>query len=605
MLSDLKRKRTETEEDKAKEDDFEYKGPEMKQPTVLHPEASGIDADALDLEIGGMWSVSLKALSKEDVQSHMEDLTCMPNKEKAAKGQAGFGKPKTFKIGSISQGRLHMPPWYGKLAFPGATAKRVALSRGAAMRAGVSFSGTLRSHPPQQQAAERYLGWLPKNIGMSCILSLPCGYGKTVLFLALAASLGRVTLVLAHTIALVDQWIEETRAFMPGALVGYIKDGVARVDGVDVVVASVQSLRSHFSNKTPYVESLMARVGTVCMDEGHHAVAGTFWEVMSQCSALYRFVLTATPRRKDGLLSQLQWIAGPVIFKASRKVDDVHVVSVEYLNESHVEIRRGRMKVLDNAAMVTALTTDMNRTRIAVELACNLIHTQGRRVVIVTPRVEHIHELADMLTLRLQESGCSRREVDMFVPERCKLRRTKPKKDESKEECEARHIAAIHEWEDSGPHGSTEKVVAPLVGRVLAGMTKLERDTQYEGLAVVASPNIMEEGVSYKQWDTLIDLNNSSDAEQVVGRILRECSTKKIPLIVDFWINVSLFGALYWKRRKYYKDEDFASRSIKISCPEEVTGALDWSAYNRGFASASLEKPPLDAYVSVCESSEV
>ena len=302
---------------------------------------------------------------------------------------------------------------------------------------------------------------------------------------------------------------------------------------------------------------------------------------MSQCPALYRFVLTATPRRKDGLMTQLQWIAGPVIFKAVRKVDDVHVVALEYVSDAHTEIRRGKMKVLDNAAMVTALTADVNRTQIAVELACDLIHTQGRRVVIVTPRVEHIHEIADALTARLQALACTRRVVDMFVPQRCKLRRGKAKAGESAEQSEARHVAALHAWEDSGPHGAVEKVTAPLVGRVLAGMTKLERDTQYEGLAVVASPNIMEEGVSYKQWDTLIDLNNSSDAEQVVGRILRECATKKIPLIIDVWINLSLFGALYWKRRKYYTDEAFSRRAIRVMKPEDLKTALDWACYNR------------------------
>jgi len=46
-------------------------------------------------------------------------------------------------------------------------------------------------------------------------------------------------------IALVDQWMEEARAFLPGVRVGYIKDGIMRVEGVDIIVASVQSLRSH------------------------------------------------------------------------------------------------------------------------------------------------------------------------------------------------------------------------------------------------------------------------------------------------------------------------------------------------------------------------
>lgn len=552
---------------------FTTKSEPLKTPSVVHFEAT----DEFDLTVGSMWSVSAAALSKEDIAKHLDDLTCEPNKGKTARP----GKPKKFCIGEVRNGRLHMPPWYGKLAFPNAVHSRVVLTRGEALREGVTFSGTLRSYPrPQQQAAQRYIEWLPDNLTCSsCIVSLPCGYGKTVWFLAMAAALGRVTLVLAHTIALVDQWIEEARRFLTNVRVGYIKDGCMRVEGVDVIVASVQSLRSHINSGMPYVSVLFSRVGTVCMDEGHHAVASTFWEVMSQCPAMYRFVLTATPRRKDGLLPQLQYIAGPVIFRAFRQVDDVHVVCVEFETTDLAEIRRGRMQMLDNAGMVTALTEHRTRTDIAVELACHLVTTQSRRVVIVTPRVEHIHQLGDLIQRRLESSGCKPREVDMFRYDKYTVRRTK-RKDETAEEAEKRFLASKYEWEDSGPHGKVERVTAPLVGKVLAGMDTFERETQYEGLVVVASPNIMEEGVSYKEWDTLIDLNNSSDAEQVVGRILRECPTKKVPLIIDFWIALSLFGGLFWKRYGYYRDEEFSRKSIKVAAVPDLYTAIDWSKYN-------------------------
>jgi hypothetical protein len=551
---------------------FCFDGPEMRAPSVIHLEST----DVYDLEVNATWSVRASALSAADVAKHLADLTCEPNKDKAAR--QGKAAPKTFPIGAVLAGRLVMPPWYAKLAFPNAPHARVLLTRGEAMREGVTFGGTLRSHPPQQQAAARYLEWIAANMPCtSCIVTLPCGYGKTVWLLAMAAALGRVTLVLAHTIALVDQWIEEARQFLPGVRVGYIKDGTSRVDGVDIIIASVQSLRSHITGKQAYIPTLLARVGTLCMDEGHHAVASTFWEVMSQVPALYRFVLTATPRRKDGLLPQLQWITGPVIFRAFRQVDDVHAVCVEYMSEAHVEIKR--YKMLDNASMVTALCEDDLRSSIAVELAVHLVRTQNRRIVIVTPRVEHIHRLADMLTPRLAEF-CEPREVDMFVHDKCKIRKTKLKS-ETPEQSLERFTAAKVAWEDSGPHGHVERVKAPLVGKVLAGMDTMDRETQYEGVVVIASPGIMEEGVSYKQWDTLLDLNNSSDAEQVVGRVLRECPTKKVPLIIDVWIALSLFNGLFWKRHGYYRDEEFSRRSIQVRVPGDVVPALDWEKYNR------------------------
>ena len=580
MSMSLKRFRADgddDEENRASQPPYTLDGPTMPTPSVVHS-----DGD-FDLQAGPMWSVRVASLSPAHLEAHLKDLTCEPNKGK--KHVAGK-VPKTFRIGHVGTGRLFMPPWYAKMAFPKTVPVSSTLTRGVGMRDEVVFSGALRAHPPQQQAALRYQEWLKEQLASqsptSCIVSLPCGYGKTVWFLAVAAALKRVTLVLAHTIALVDQWIEEARRFLTGVRVGYVKDGAMRVDGVDIVVASVQSLRSHINSDAPYVRTLFERVGTVCMDEGHHAVAGTFWEVMSQCPALYRFVLTATPRRKDGLLPQLQWIAGPVIFRAFRRVDEVHVVCVEYVTTEVVEIYRRRM--LDNAGMVTALCENELRTAMAVELACHLVTTQQRRIVIVTPRVEHIHVLADAITAKLAAAGILPRQVDMFRYDKYTVRKTK-RKDETAAEAEARYLTAKYAWEDSGPHGKMERVTAPLVGRVLAGMETFERETQYEGLVVVASPNIMEEGVSYKQWDTLLDLNNSSDAEQVVGRILRECPTKKVPLIIDFWVAVSLFQGLFWKRFGYYRDEDFSRQCVKASNVREVLSVIDWSKFNINVAA--------------------
>ena len=65
------------------------------------------------------------------------------------------------------------------------------------------------------------------------------------------------------------------------------------------------------------------------MDEGHHAVASTFAHVFNAIPARFRLVLTATPRRKDKLLPQLQMLAGPVVFRAFRQVKEVFVVALE------------------------------------------------------------------------------------------------------------------------------------------------------------------------------------------------------------------------------------------------------------------------------------
>jgi hypothetical protein len=491
----------------------------------------------------------------------------------------------TFHIGRVVGDRLVMPPWYARLAFVEPDAAKCApapapasgLTRGEPMRPGIAFAGALFAHPPQQQALERYGAWLRDHAECpSCVVSLPCGYGKTVWFLCLARALGRVTLVLTHKLPLVDQWAAEARAFLPGARIGCITDKRARVDGVDFIVASIQSLRNHVARQAPHVASLLARVGCVCLDEGHHAVASTFASVLAVVPARYRVVLTATPRRKDGLLPQLQWVAGPVVFQAFRRVGEVHVLALEYVDAAgaHVE-RRGRFGVLDTAAMTTALTADANRTAIAVAVIATLAAQQRRRVLVVTPRVEHVHAVAAAVCDALAPHAAAlARRVSVFVPAPPPRRRRGAARED-----DAAWAAALDAWEDTGPHGAATAFDAPLVGCVVQGMDAPARALAYEGTVVVTTSQMMEEGISYKQWDTLVDLDNTSDPEQVVGRILRACENKRVPLVVDMWTNLSLFAGLFWKRWRMYRAEGFSCRRLRV---ESVADALGphWERYN-------------------------
>ena len=536
----------------------------------------------LQLTSGALWSVRAAALPPGHIADHLAALTCTPNKGKTF---APGAKAIKFTIGHVMDGQLFMPPWYARLAFPAAEICRSTYTRGDEMRPDVVFVGELMSHPPQQQAIARYVDWMGSHADCSpCILSLPCGYGKTVVFIALCVALRRVTLVLAHKLPLVDQWIEEIRRFVPAARVGYIKSDGIRVDGVDLIVASTQSLFSHIESGREYLPRLFDRVGMLCMDEGHHAVASTFSRVFNACPAQYRVVLTATPRRKDGLMPHLHMIGGPVIFKALRQIGEVHVLCVEYVCEDHVELKMGRGgSHINRQAMTNKLAEDGTRTAIAVSIIAALVR-QNRRVLVVTPRVSHLNELGDALELLDVLHTRPRRRVSLFVKD-AKPSKRRRRKAESLEDAERLADADRHAWEDSGPHGHAEDFDAPHVGRVLEGMTQLDRELQYEGTVVLATSQMMEEGISYKAWDTLVDLDNMSDSEQVIGRILRACVGKKVPLVVDMWIACSIFRGLFWKRFAYCRDEGFCARHIQVSNVHDVPADEFWDTYDRAAPS--------------------
>ena len=124
---------------------------------------------------------------------------------------------------------------------------------------------------------------------------LPCGAGKTVIGAGAIARARQPALVLVHTHDLLEQWRETLRDAL-GVEPGVIAGGSAAPDVV--TVATVQTL----VNLAPAaLAELGARFGALIVDECHHVPASTFRDVVAAMPAFYRFGLTATPERSDGL----------------------------------------------------------------------------------------------------------------------------------------------------------------------------------------------------------------------------------------------------------------------------------------------------------------
>lgn len=525
-----------------------------------------------------MWGVPARMLPEGVEARLLAELTCIPN-EKHVK-LTPWRKVNSFCLGYRKDDVLWLPPWYACQVFPNA-ALSMELTLGVPMNASVKFTGTLRSQPPQRQAAATYMAWWPKHRGTpSCILSLPCGYGKTVLCIGLLVALKRRALVLAHTNALVDQWLQELRAFTSSeARFGFIKEsGAIMYKDCDVVVASLASLLSHLRSGAEYLKELLPTIGTVVLDEGHHAVATTFWEVLCSIPAALRLVLTATPRRRDGLMNQLSWVTGPVVFRVERTTGAVQVVHVEFTGPGHEDLPMSKRHI-----MVQRLCSDAARTHLAVSIAAYLVHTQSRRVVIVTHLREHVNVITEAANEALTRLGVAPRVVPVFHPEAFRKPRRKPGATDAEDHALALEARAV--WEATAPHGDWRELTIPLAASVRAGCSTLERDTAFEAHIVVATFTMLAEGVSYKKWDTLLDLGNTPDCEQVVGRILRECPSKRVPLVVDFWMNLGTFAGAHWARRRYYKREGFRQRGVQAASSGDLPLSM-WDMYNVGVDDA-------------------
>jgi hypothetical protein len=127
------------------------------------------------------------------------------------------------------------------------------------------------------------------------IIAAATGAGKTVMMKAIVQALNLKTIVMVPTAALLTQ---THRSFKASDFdVGMVGGGHADFDK-PVVVATAQSLYARLAREGDLAEKL-SEFGLFFFDECHQAQAETYWDVIMECEAPYRFGLSGTPLRND------------------------------------------------------------------------------------------------------------------------------------------------------------------------------------------------------------------------------------------------------------------------------------------------------------------
>lgn len=141
-------------------------------------------------------------------------------------------------------------------------------------------------------------------------------FGKTVTAIGLIAKLGVNTLILVHTKALLDQWVQRLEQFLviddipeveegkrkrkkPLSPIGTLSSTGNNLHGI-IDIALMQSCIA--DNE---VKNFVKDYGLVIADECHHVSAVNFEQILKAVNARYVYGLTATPIRKDGCTSRL------------------------------------------------------------------------------------------------------------------------------------------------------------------------------------------------------------------------------------------------------------------------------------------------------------
>lgn len=375
------------------------------------------------------------------------------------------------------------------------------LADGEPMSADCAFAGTLQDEPrrPQLSARDACLESMREGLGGG-LLVLPCGYGKTVVSLAIAAAHGRRTIVVVGKEFLMGQWREAIERFIPGARVGTIQQDRVVVDGCDVVMAMLQSL-----SQRAYDPAVLGTFGLAIFDEAHHVAARCFNRAVRSLPARCVLGLSATPNRRDGLGPLLEWSLGPVLFRAVRPPEDVMVVALRYVGGAE-RMRLGRDGKPIMGRMQTELADDPRRNRlIAAEVAAAF--ALGRHTIVLSERLAQLQQLRLLLG-------------SMGVP-------------------------------------------AAQIGDYVGATKQADRDRSATRDVILSTYSMAREGLDIPRLDTLVMASPVVSVEQAVGRIQRPGQDKQTPLVIDVRDPFGPFVGMAAYRSRFYKANSFTQKEME------------------------------------------
>lgn len=247
-----------------------------------------------------------------------------------------------------------------------------------------------------------------------------CACGKTYISADLICRIKEKTLIIVDTEMLMKQWvrvIKECTGITAGVYYGKKKE----LDK-PITIGLVQSLCKD-------VRKISNKFGMVILDEVHKCPSKTFTDVMSGIKAKYRFGLSGTLRRKDGMHIVIPHIFGKEIGRiTSEDVNEnkkeikvkVKIVPTNYKydNENEKEIKRvKRIKAIQNSyryrgdeenAQILDRKIAFSYTEYLDQLSKdedrnNLILAQvkkrakkGRKIIVFCERLEHCYNLKEL-----------------------------------------------------------------------------------------------------------------------------------------------------------------------------------------------------------------
>jgi superfamily II DNA or RNA helicase len=214
------------------------------------------------------------------------------------------------------------------------------------------------------------------------IAEAPVGFGKTLVGLGLVQKHQQKTLIITTTTTIRDMWVNEVKkwfGFTPG-IVGGGKFDIS----TPIVVGNIQTVRLR-------LDKLSDVFGIVLVDEVHRSVAETFTKVLNSLKARYKFGLSGTLERKDGLHCLLQDYFGFGRFVG--KVENTMIPTV-HMYSTPVELSVNEF--IPWANLISKIMNDKDYLNTLLMLLVSYIE-MGHKVLVVCDRTQPLEWLHEQL----------------------------------------------------------------------------------------------------------------------------------------------------------------------------------------------------------------
>ena len=551
------------------------------------------------------YTLSKNQLTPEQQRQLIADLTITPFTPGAPCG----GAKSSFFAYRESANKFYVPHHYGVEKFGPPSAYK--LSEG--MDINLTFNGAPRDY--QIDVIQKYLDHC-KAVGVGGgLLELHTGWGKTCAGLYILSKLKKKTLIIVHKEFLMNQWVERIRHFLPDAKIGKIQGPIIDVEGKDIVICMLQSLMSK-----DYPASLFAQFGFTIVDEVHHISSQSFSNSLFKVVTKYMLGLSATMNRKDGTTNVFKMFLGDVIHKAERKTDTlVEVRALTFktndaeFNETELDFR-GKPQ---NSKMISKLCEFSRRTEFILQALCDFIRVgdpeEAKQHKADMDRANPPCAMCHQSNHYLMENTCcgcvkycmhcldelasvSKRKTQVKCPDCNKALKYEQHYVENPyvQPIHQRHtIVMAHNL--NVLHYLYRKIVCnnlASVGYYVGGMKEAELKKSETKQIILSTYVMVSEGLDIPSLNAEFLITPKTDVVQAVGRILRAKHAHHHPVIYDFVDSHDVFQRQWYKRRAYYKKQNY--KIVGIQSTQYHPRAEEWKVLHSPSVVPDRDAVPSD-----------